>query len=307
MNPTHRNRIGLVVALLAVLPLMPRVQAQEGDRGYTHAHSRFDVDFPGGKLSEYVDAVRRARPDGAANIVVMPNAENLAIPPITLVGITVEAAIKILEGPYEMSDGRGAEVQVWSHNIGDSPDLVMKVVAELEFRSVRSAVWSVEEALASGQTAEELLGAVEAVVSLFNEKADISFHPPTRLLIARGTDEQLDLVREALDQLIHGATRRNQELSSIHRQIEELERDQYRVTAETDVARKEVEVAGVYLDKMIRNLKAEAASQEDVAQYELEVTRAKAELMMYEHELHSIAVGLKRLKEGLKRYETSKE
>ena len=306
MNRTNRNAIGLIVTLLALSPLTPRVEAQMRE-GYAHAHSRFDIQFPGGRLSEYVDTLRQARPDGAANIVVMPNARNLPIPPITLVAVTVQAAMEILEGPYELDDGRRAEVSVRSYNIGDSPDLVMKVIAEFEFHSIRSAVWSVEEALANGQTAEELLGAIEAVVSLFNKKADISFHPPTRLLIARGTDEQLDLVREALDQLIRGAEHRHEELTSLHEQIYDLEADQFRYAAEMNVAQKETSVAKAFLDRMVRSREADAVSQEEVAQAELQVTRAEAERIMHDQELRRIKARLKRLRDALKRYETPTE
>ena len=81
----HRHPIGLILAALTVSCGISPILAQQGERGYAHANSRFDVDFPGGALSDYVDALRKARPDGAANIIVMPAAKGLQVPPVRLV------------------------------------------------------------------------------------------------------------------------------------------------------------------------------------------------------------------------------
>lgn len=306
MNVNHRNRIGLLVAVLAVSPLSSLVQAQEKPH-YTHANTRFDVDFPGGTVSDYIHVIRKSSADGAANIVVMPEATTLTVPPIKLVAVTAQAAIQILEGPYTTADGLSAEIRVDSYDIGDSPDLVMKVIAEVERQEIRSAVWSVEEALARGQSVEELLGAVEAVVALFHKKADISFHPPTRLLIARGTSEQLDLVRDALSQLIDGAERRQEKRSWIRDRIDSREADLYRTKAELGVSSKEFEATSVVLNRITKGMKEGLYRPEDHAQHEIEVARAEAEMLMRQHEIIRIEKKLKNLRDDLNRYTSDKE
>jgi len=303
MMSTNHYRIGLIVALAAALCGPSLAIAQQGERHYEHAYSRFDVDFPGGTLSEYVEALRKARPDGAVNIVVMPTAKGLPVPPVRLVAVTVEAAIQILEGPYTTDDGLSAEVEVRTYRIGDSPDMVMKILAQTETWRIRSAVWSVEAALAYGQTAEKLLEAVEAARSLFPTKAEISYHPPTGLLIARGTDEQLDLVRDVLEQLIDGAERRNEEMDSIRRDIDELEADRFRVTMEMRVAEKELYVARVVLERLVKINEM----PEEIAHAELDVTRAAAERMIREQEGERLSGRIARSREALKRYETVRE
>ena len=308
MISIHRHAIGLLLALLTATYGVPPTIAQPGDRSYQHPNSRFDVDFPGGTLEEYVASIRKARTDGAANIVVMPNAKNLAIPPIKLVGVTVGAAISILEGPYQLESGRFAEVDVRSYEIEDSEDRVIKIMAHFERPSIRSAVWSVEEALAHGQSADELLGAVEAVVALFHQKADISFHPPTRLLIARGTDEQLDLVREALSELINGAERRHEKITSLRDRINDLQNDRFRVEAELKVSGKEVEAAVLVLARRVKSLdEGQFMKPKERAHLEIQVVRLEARLIMGEQELHQIDRQLKSLKDDLKLYDTNRE
>ncbi len=307
MISRNRHRIGLLVALAtASCGLSPAI-AQQGRQQDENPPARFDVDFPGGTLSDYVDAVRKASPDGVANIVVMPEAKGLGVPPIKLVAVTVEAAIQILQGSYTTADDRRAEVSVKIYPIGDSSDLVMKVVAKVESKLFFSSVWSVEEALAHGQTAEELLEAVEAARSLFSKKAEISYHPPTGLLIVRGTREQTDLIHDVLEQLIRGAERRNMEMDSIRRNINELKVDQHRVDAEMRISQKEAEGAEVFLDQMMKRLELHQVSQEVVAQADLQNMRAETELMMREQESHRIGVRLKTLRKALKRYESQRE
>ncbi|MCH7873270.1 MAG: hypothetical protein IID33_16365, partial [Planctomycetes bacterium] len=208
MNSRNRNRIGLILALAAAsCGLSPAIAQQR--RQYDE-NPRFDVDFPGGTLSDYVGAVRSASPDGAVSIVVWPDALALHVPPIKLVGVTVVPAMQVLEGPYTTDDGLRAEVKVRAHYSSGSGTAI-QVVADIKSRKVSSAVWSVEEALIYGQTAEKILEAVEAAFSLFPTKAEISYHPPTRLLIVRGTQEQRLLVREMLKPLIDGALRRRED------------------------------------------------------------------------------------------------
>ena len=306
MNLNHCIRIGLFVGMLAVSPLSSRVQAQDKPH-YTHANTRFDVDFSGGTVSSYIDQIRKASADGAANIVVMPEAKTLPVPPIKLVAVTAQAAIQILEGPYRTAGGLRAEIRVDSYDIGDSPDMVMKVIADVEMYSIRSAVWSVEEALARGQTAEELLGAVEAVVALFHNKAEISFHPPTRLLIARGNSEQLDLVREALSQLIDGARRRQDELSIIRDRIDSEEAGLYRTKAELSVSIREFEATSVVFDRITKGMNDGLYSPDDHAQHQIQMARAEAEMLMRRHDIARIEAKLKSLRDNLKRYESEKE
>ena len=304
-----RNRI--VMGLVATLPLVAawpsQAQMPQSDRKYEHQHSRFDVQFPGGTLQEYVERIRQARPGGAANVVVMPNARPLEVPPVTLVAVTVDAAVQFLEGSYVLPDGREAEVEVTGYAIGDSPDLVMKVAAEYESLDICTSVWNVEEALMAGQSAEELLAAVEAVLSLFPERAKISFHPPTGLLIARGINEQLNLVREAIEELIESAEERRDRIESLHDRIASLEIELQHRAGEIKVAQQQFALAKIRHAKTMGLREDGLITPEEAAEAELWMTRAEADLD--NHRLHhsGLQTKLESLREALKKLEQPRE
>ncbi len=299
--------IAIIVGLVPLYLCSEQVFGQRDDRGNEHPNSRMDVDFPGGTVKEFIDAIRKARPKGAANVVVMPDAESLRVPPVNLVAVTVDAAVQILEGPYRLPNGRRAEVRVSSYNIDDSSDLVLKIMADFEERSIRSSVWSVEPALASGQTAEELLRAIEAVLSLFSQKAEISFHPPTQLLIARGAPEQLDLVNETLSQLVYNAERRREETTSIHNEMENLKEELGVTTGEIRVMDQTVALTKSRLERANQAREMGTVSPDVLAEAELEMTRAETQLQVVVERRERIQRRLKALRTSLKKWEQPKE
>lgn len=307
MKCKAQRLIGVTSVLLLIASTPVGVQAQSPESAYEHQHSRLDLEFPGGTVDDYVNRIREARPSHAANVVVMPNARPLKVPPVTLVAVTVEAAVQLLEGRYVLPDGRRVEIDVTSYAIGDSSDLVMKVTAEIEPLEIRASVWSVEEALMSGQTAEELLGAIEAVLLLFPEKAKVSFHPPTRLLIARGTGEQLSLVRDAIEELIDSAEKRREKIESLREDIEPLDRDLHGMTGEIKIAEQALALAKTRLDRTVRRQEPGIVDSEAVAEAELEMTRMETELENYKLEHARIQTKLESLRDALKKLEKPRE
>ncbi len=308
MKAKAQKIIGLVVVLPLIAAWAAPTYAQRSDKKYEHQYSRLDVEFPGGTLSEYVDQLRQSRPDGAANVLVMPNAEKLLVPPVTLVAVDVEAAVRMLEGMYVLPDGRKARVDVQSYSIGDSPDLVMKITAEYDQIDIRASVWNLTEALMNGQTAEELLGAVEAVLSLFpEEKAKVSYHPPTRLLIARGTDEQLDLVREAIDELTEGAERRRDRIEDLRNDIGEHEEELQMLVGEMKIAEQVLSLAKLRLSRSKDRFEEGAVAPENVAGSQIPVTRNEAHLDNLKMRSARIQAKLDSLKEALKKLEEPRE
>ncbi len=295
----------LVMGLAAMMPLVAawpsQAQMPQSDRKYEHQHSRFDVQFPGGTLEEYVERIRQARPGGAANVVVMPEARSLEVPPVSLVAVTVEAAVSFLEGEYKLPDGREAEVEVTSYTIGDSPDLVMKVAAEYESRDICTSVWNVEEALRAGQTAEEFLGAIEAVLSLFSEKAKLSFHPPTGLLVFRGTDEQLDLVRETIEELIERAKNRHDRIEYLRDEIASLEILLQGRAGEMKIAQQEFALAKTRHARTTGLREDGLVTPEEVAEVDLGMTRTEVELENAKLHYAGIQDKLEALREDLKK------
>ncbi len=295
-----RGRMHLVIGTMTALTLMAGqvdgawAQTSGTDAGYEHQDSRLDVSFSGGKLIDYVESIRRSRPKGAANIVVMPNAKELQVPPITLVAVTVEAAVRLLEGAYTLPNGAFSEVDVETYEIAGTTDMVFKVTAQYETLEIRSSVWSLDSVLTDGHSEAELLGAVDVVLSLFSNKAEIKFHPPTRLLIARGTDEQLDLVREVIEQLISSAEQKRDRIRVLRLNIENLmDQQQERQSAMID------EDASLVEEKHTLDMILQQNSRGELA--EVEVIEARGELKRAQAQYVRVKGHLNRIKEHLKK------
>jgi len=225
-----RLLIGTTMALALIAGQADKVWAQPETKEVKKAQqevqmqpaARIDVEFSGGKLIDYVETIRRCRPKGTVNIVVMPEAKELEVPPITLVSVTVKAAFQLLQGPHTMPDGRSVNSSVDAYPIGGSTDMVYKV--GLLFGAERrnaSSVWSLTE-LFDGQSESEVLGAIDVVQSLYPDKAEIKFHQATKLLIARGTKEQLDLVQQVIEQLIKSAVHKQDRIRALRSNIEDI-------------------------------------------------------------------------------------
>ena len=158
-----------------------------------------------------------------------------------------------------------------------------------------------------GWVAEELLGAVEAVLSLFSQKAEVSFHPPTRLLIARGAHEQLDLVNETIEQLVSSAERRRDEVESIRRDIREVQEELSEATGEIRIAKQTVELAATRLASAKKMRERGDAPADVVAEAQLEVISTETQLDVQQAHRKRLQDRLDGLKEALKRWEQPRE
>ena len=100
MNVRTHLLIGLVITVPLVAALPGQAQSQSSDSKYEHQYSRFDLEFPGGTVNEYVEKIREARPSGAANVVVMPNARQLIVPPVKLSSSRLRTTESYSNGPF---------------------------------------------------------------------------------------------------------------------------------------------------------------------------------------------------------------
>ncbi len=291
--------IGLVLALTMLTGPVEAAFAQDSvfEDVVEHQPTRLDVNFPGGKLIDYVSTIRSALPKGVVNIVVMPNAQAIEVPPMSLVAVTVNAAVLLLEGTYTLPDGRRAEIGVLSYKIEGTTDMVFKVTVVYLIRDIMSSVWSLEEVLSDGQSERELLGAIDVVQSLFSDKAEIKYHPPTRLLIARGTREQLKLAGKVIDQLIHGVKNKRARIDELKNTIEDLMVQQHEFSTQLIDMDAELKQKKFILDQEI---KEEGSDQPDAQDYMIElrseVKHAQAQYNLANDRLNLINEQLKQVK-----------
>lgn len=209
--------IALVPALLvtAVAPAAPPPQApptdpsrpaQPADR--PPAAPLFDVSFPGGNVKEYLEAVRRAHP--GARVVIMPGVERFPMPPVDLQSVTLDAAIRVAADRQDYSIGK---LNAQAFPVEGANELLYRVWLETRGYDPRSGVWSLSALLDTGKPhglkPEDVLSAVQTALSLFDTPATVKYHQETQLLLARGSQDQIDQIGKVLAELEHAQDQRD--------------------------------------------------------------------------------------------------
>lgn len=309
---THR-RIHLA-ALMAVAMVWPATHSLAQSPGQEDAQQgqapvTFNLDFPGGPLSEFLAAVRSAHP--RANIVAPEAANDFPIPPMQLRSINLQAAIQLIEGNVDLPTGQVARLGVQSFPILGSFDPAIRVWYDLSTHSpwgeLKSSVWSLSENLSAGRTSEDLLGAVQVALATFPVESNIRYHEPTSLLIVRGTAEQLALVDKTLAQLQGDVNRSSSIAKTLRSQIQVIETQLIESRAHLRVAEKRVEVArNEFVAKSTAaedEIKNGTASPLDIETWlgeaELKLIEAEADFEIAQNELRQISMLLDERKADL--------
>ncbi len=300
----HLAKIFVLVSIASACaaPLFAQAPGQDG-RQPTNSPPLFNLDFPGGELNAFLEAVRTAHP--GANVVSPQDAASFPIPPMQLRNITLEAAMRLLEGTAELPDGREARIGIAPIGVSGSWDPAVRVKYEVSTRSrwgeLQSSVWSLTETISSNRSADDVLGAVQVALATFPVESTIRFHEPTSLLIVRGTEAQLQLVDKTLGQLRGDTSRSSSEADSFGALIRSLESQLIETQARLRVAQKREEVARKAFvaksDDAQAQLKSGAmspvAAESWIGEAELELVEAEAEHQIAQEELRQLSMRLK--------------
>jgi len=177
-------------------PLRPVVPASD-------ANPVLDLDFKGGSVTEYLEAVQAA--SGQYRVVAMPGLEAFTMPAVKLTNVTLGAAVSAV------TQARVPDSSVKSFVGLNYQDGVYTVYGQIE-RNSREAqsshVWQLGSLIESGLKAEDILSAVEASVSLLDSPCVVKYHEGTRLLLANCTSEQGNAVNNVLARLEETVQRR---------------------------------------------------------------------------------------------------
>ncbi len=190
---------GMVVGLCC--PAVATLQTSGGSR----AGDAIELDFPGGTLSTYINAIQAAA--GGVNIVLMSAAaSNIELPPLQLNAVSAGDALKLIEGEHRVD--QLTVVRLKTRRIDASgPGLkpILRVFAEWPSPSNSDVkVWSVLDLFCDEMKPEDVLTAVETAVELLNDdenKVQVQFHAATGVLIARGTPRQVNTIGDVLSEL----------------------------------------------------------------------------------------------------------
>lgn len=234
-------------------------------RQKSHPPVTFSVDFAGGTVTQYLDAIRAACPK--ANIVGAAGLDQYKVPPITLKDVTVHGALQPLDYVVSLEGARASRVKVWFN------DDVASVWLEDEFRrdgatiddenapEPETLVWNSRE-LTSKQaiTVDDITGAIDTALSVFpQDKPIVRIHEQTGILVVRGTEDQLAAVREVI-----------QELSKSQKVTSDAERTIQRYQEAVDSLQMDTRKLELYIGNLeARRAAMEAGSEADAIDSEL--------------------------------------
>ncbi|QKK08215.1 MAG: hypothetical protein HND58_08520 [Planctomycetota bacterium] len=201
--------------------LLERARA---DRALSDASSEhlISIEFPGGTLREYVDAIKRAAAPEPVNIVVRDNGVEFSIDPVTLTQVSIESALAVIEhsgqtvvnGRYlhagarlTKPSGGGQPVHVvYVQDLGaeesspnrspESRDFLVLQIKELTTALPGDPPESVVPA-------ETVLTAIEAVLEIAGnaDETKVKYHAPSGLVMIAGPVNSLRAAEQVLSQM----------------------------------------------------------------------------------------------------------
>ncbi len=161
----------------------------------------FDLEFPGGTIDAYAEAIRKTWP--AANIVIMDGAGKETLPAVNFRSVSLDAVTKTMEIRRRNADGTVTEVFVRGLGMaGGGSQEVYKVEMETTEPGPKALeearVWSLAVPISNGAKIEDLLSAIEAALAVSEHRATIKYHEATNLLIVRALPSQQNLVDDVI-------------------------------------------------------------------------------------------------------------
>lgn len=177
---------------------------------------RFDLDFPGGNPKELVAAIDKARAK-PINAIVPDDSNDIQIPPLKMSDVTVAELFKALQMAsvkyvlnsynngqsfsqsdtsygFETTSNPGADNTVWYFKERKPLEpLPIKEVCRLYNLESLLEKYKIEDITTAIQSGWEMLHVTKM--------PQLKFHPETRLLIAVGAEENLQVIENVLRQL----------------------------------------------------------------------------------------------------------
>lgn len=280
----RRNLVVVLVALALTFSGAATLQAQDE----VNNSQLISVDFKGGTIAEYIDALEKAA--GSVNVLIAPEAADISMPAVKLTKVTVAAAIDLVDG-YRKEKETGRIIRlvvdhIQKYEAGEQP--TFKIITQLQRNSglkeeTHSKVWSIAYLIKDDVfDSEVILDAVETSIDITKStvQVEIRFHEATGLLIASGSHKQLNAIQELLGELGQSSQMKSfkedkklkRELSSVtqqlHRMLTEAPKIKQKLAqleAENKDLRAELENRSVRLAETMRMLE-ERSNKLDIAQ-----------------------------------------
>lgn len=288
-------------AVLCVTALTPALATTQDAGAATDCSigNTFNLTFSGGSLDQYVAAIQNALP--CANILLAGDGKIFPVAAVTLRNVTALGALRLIEGNATRTGGRRSNVTIQPTK-GDAGVLEAIRVQIVDFQpqvnqsnALHAAVFSVAEPLAMGAKQEDILGALEAALGVFESEAGkIRFHAPTGLVMIRAPQEQLDIVEATVNMLSSAAHTFADRKESLSARMEELQVEMIEAQANARLADERVSTSQDAADLVKKRISAGEAKEEELQGYEMQVARARRDLQVAKSEVVFIQGKLER-------------
>lgn len=289
---------GPTTSWIAAIALLVAATAAAQDAGSIFAEDQplISVRFDGGTAVEYVEAVRRAA--GDINVIIAPEAAEVAMPPIRLQEVSPGAALELVGDQTHTAHGRRVQLRVQEvgrHDPRERPTYRIFALVTGRVEEQGAHVWTVAFLLDNDISSDAVLSAVEMALDVVGggSELDVRFHKDTGLLIATGTEVQLDTIDEVVGRLVDSVgPRRADEMRLLEQKVQAE-----RVAGQEAVARlNEMKAELERSRRMALDLRQEMASFEmqtnelrrmlDVKVRELSQAQAEVRALQLELEQH---------------------
>lgn len=181
---------------------------------------RFDLDFKGGLVQEFVDAINKEL-NGRLNVIIPAEAEATMIPAMKMTGVNVSQVFDALQrasrklvpirigNVYQerqtsftfTTSGPISESSVWAFWV----DGVVREPEQPGYRFYQLGPYLG----ADGLKIEDITTAIQTALKMLKQEPGptLKFHPETKLLIVVGKDSEFRLIDDVLKELPKGASK----------------------------------------------------------------------------------------------------
>jgi hypothetical protein len=180
--------------------------------------TRFNLDFPGGRPADLVNAIEKAS-HVPLNVIINKEDENLELPPLKMNDVNVAQLFNALKtasrksiavstgfgGSYSTfnssygfeTDGTPTDNSIWYFRV-DKPSMPPVLATD---KTVR--FYSLAQYLDRGFTVDDITTAIQTGWKMAGESStpELNYHKETKLLIAYGTPRQLEIISSVLQNL----------------------------------------------------------------------------------------------------------
>lgn len=286
------------------------------------------IDFPGGTVSTFIDALRKAVAPQPVNVILSKDASTAVIAPISLRQVALDTALMAIEPAAGNASGGWHISRINVRGQGESQETSIAPAFSIDHMPRRAAmsppqpmaveVFSIAELIRQqGGVGVPLmkdvpllatvLSAVESAVELQADsevKPELKFHEPSGLLILRGTERDHRAVRQVIERIQMDLERGAANTASKAQRRRSIENELERARIELAVQAQELALRQTQLAEVSKMVEAGVESHTTQREFQIEMSRAEAKVKLLQlevdrrtaelNELSAVAPGVER-------------